>query len=403
MFCKECGKEIENILEKCPCCGNDLLDKQMQERTMQGNQSQINKDIVREDTNKRQILAAIKHIGIAAMAIIFITVGISGCASEDFKEAFEQGLEDVGGWEGVSNNVEEQVRDYTDALGITDREEYVIDENGALVVDENGNPVKRRVSDGTIITEEPSENEQATSSTEQRNGFNVYQIGDEVKFETEDGGAFSIILTDFGACQDGILDDTILYVDYTIENIGDISVYVGDVLFSIFADDYSVDQTYGKNHKGNTSLSSGRKVQGTFYGDIDPDTVLNLEVECANVVFVLKDESNSLGQIDLATYYFQEGENEDVRGAEVTIGYDDNGELRIVGESWNSIGDITINAVITKINDDGSMEFDCFDSDNEGILYVYPMTDGGIRIVQDGMIDGVMYEVTFDGDYQLLE
>ena len=48
------------------------------------------------------------------------------------------------------------------------------------------------------------------------------------------------------------------------------------------------------------------------------------------------------------------------------------------------------------------MTIECFDQDNQGILYVYPTDDGGIRIEQEGMIGGLNY-VTFDGTYQLKE
>lgn len=98
--------------------------------------------------------------------------------------------------------------------------------------------------------------------------------------------------------------------------------------------------------------------------------------------------------IDGKTYWWQEGQYEDAHGAEVTIGYDSNGELRIVGESWWSLDVVQLNAVVTTVNEDGSM---IIDRQDQGILYVYPTEDGGIRIEQKGASEGL----TFDGTYYL--
>lgn len=125
-----------------------------------------------------------------------------------------------------------------------------------------------------------------------------YQIGETVDLETENGALISLTLTDWGSEYDSFLGKTSLYVSYEIENTGDIPFTFTEGIFTIYADDYSIGSTIGKDSIAAREISAGRKVFGRTYGNIDPNKVNTLEVEVGGIcVYVLKDldgqESNN--------------------------------------------------------------------------------------------------------------
>lgn len=438
----------------------------------------------------------VKILKVIAVALL-TSISLCGC-KESIEEELEKSIDAEGGGEGIANNTEELVTQITDGLGINNADGYTIDEN-------------------------------TTTKSENRK----YGLNEPVIFEMEDGGEISI---EFTKCDE---KDDVTYLSYVIENVGETPVTVGEDMFAVYSNDYKADMGYGSSTVSSETISSGRKVSGKLYPEVVLDKVKTLEVECGDVIFLLRDttkvdammgdyyriteisgnpvvceveiyrdsynngglaakvqyhenvgkenyynnkvgiwtmelyddrvefvditrsygglaiyysenptvdgiyveqikkdaienvftgnyqwtdniqavfdsvkeqnEKNENAPQDLSniivdgkTYWWQEGENEDAYGAEVTIGNDSGGELRIVGESWNSIDVAQLNATVTKVNEDGSMTVECFDQDNQGILYVYPTDDGGIRIEQEGMIGGLNF-VTFDGTYQLKE
>lgn len=62
------------------------------------------------------------------------------------------------------------------------------------------------------------------------------QIGDTVTLWMDNGGKINVTLTDWGSKYNGF-DGTVLYVSYTIENVGKENVTVGPGLFDVYADD----------------------------------------------------------------------------------------------------------------------------------------------------------------------
>lgn len=164
------------------------------------------------------------------------------------------------------------------------------------VIDDEGNLVYE--------TDDPEETKENIDTIEdgetENNGDARYYVGETVAFKTSNGGKFNITLTDWGKVK-GLSGDPITYIKYMIENIGSETVTVGNELFDLYADDYSVDtafpvaadevgdEVYGRD------LSAGRKLESVIYMEINPDNVTVIEVECGDAVFVLKDESTANG------------------------------------------------------------------------------------------------------------
>lgn len=117
-----------------------------------------------------------------------------------------------------------------------------------------------------------------------------YYIGETVTFAMENGGMIDVTLTDWGSTYD-MLEGELLYVDYTVENVGDEMLCVGDGLFNIYVDNYSVGRISGDNSVFGEDISSGRKISGTIYAECDVESASVIEVECGDTVFVIKDAS----------------------------------------------------------------------------------------------------------------
>lgn len=164
------------------------------------------------------------------------------------------------------------------------------------VIDDEGNLVYE-----TDAPEETIEYKDIIEDSEtEDNGDTRHYVGETVTFEANNGGEINVTLTDWGKVRD-YLGNPVIYIKYMIENVGSETVTVGNLLFDLYADDYSVqgatvlsedgvgDEVLGKD------LSAGRKLEGVLYRDINPDNATVIEVECVGSVFVLKDESTANG------------------------------------------------------------------------------------------------------------
>ena len=121
------------------------------------------------------------------------------------------------------------------------------------------------------------------------------QIGEAVTCVTEDGGRMSITIKNYGRTFDQLTSKQLLYVDYEIENVGDQSVSVGNGMFSIYADDYAVEQSsLGDKAVLSEDVVPGKKVAARLYGSIDPKSADKIEVIAGNVTFAIKGEGVSL-------------------------------------------------------------------------------------------------------------
>lgn len=121
-----------------------------------------------------------------------------------------------------------------------------------------------------------------------------YKIGETVKMEN-DITKIDLTLTEWGTVYDTLSEEILTYVSFSVTNTGEGNVYVYDEMFNVYADDYSAKYTSWFDDDSNTpssaDLSPGRKFNGTFYLDLDPDDVNVIEAEYGDVVFVIKDES----------------------------------------------------------------------------------------------------------------
>lgn len=130
------------------------------------------------------------------------------------------------------------------------------------------------------------------SDTSDSSDSAVNQIGEAVTCVTEDGAKINITITNYGSTVDGITP--ILYVDYEIENIGDQLVSIGNSMFSIYADDYTVEQSnLGEKTVILENVAPGKKVAARLYGNINPESVDKIELIVGNVTFAIKGEGVS--------------------------------------------------------------------------------------------------------------
>lgn len=121
-----------------------------------------------------------------------------------------------------------------------------------------------------------------------------YKIGETVKMKN-DTTKIDLTLTEWGTVYDTLSEEILTYVSFSVTNTGEGNVYVYNDMFNVYADDYSAKYTSWFDDDSNTpfsaDLSPGRKFNGTFYLQLDPDDVSNIEVELGDVVFVVKDET----------------------------------------------------------------------------------------------------------------
>jgi hypothetical protein len=146
--------------------------------------------------------------------------------------------------------------------------------------------------------ENASDDENSDSASASETSDSRHQVGETVIFTADNGGEISITLTDWGTTHRVYDDDTpALYVKYEIENVGNKDVTIGGSLFNVYADNYNVGtaSVLSEYEVGDViyarTLSSGRKVDGALYKDVNPADVSVIEVEVGSSVFVLKDDS----------------------------------------------------------------------------------------------------------------
>lgn len=138
-------------------------------------------------------------------------------------------------------------------------------------------------------------------------GKKIYYVGDTVQMTWEDGSSVEIAFLDWGTYYD-YKNDRCLYIECEITNTGTDELRV-ERWFNVYADNYVVDSSLEGEW---ASLSPNRSAHGKIRGEIDPDSVSVIEVEFADAILVVKDESQASGiwsdedsvlNEDLAGYY----------------------------------------------------------------------------------------------------
>lgn len=176
------------------------------------------------------------------------------------------------------------------------------------------------LSDEEVLDSEDNEEEQYESGSGEEDINNgtedvqdelAYGLNEAVSFELNNGGQISVTFTKYGQIED------IAYINYEIENIGNTSVTVGESLFSVYANDYAAELNFGENTIYQETISVGRKVSGTLYPNMLLDKVKRLEIECGDVIFLLRDTS----AVDamLGTYYRQYEEDGNIVVDEIKL------------------------------------------------------------------------------------
>lgn len=149
------------------------------------------------------------------------------------------------------------------------------------------------------------------NSSVDENDTSYLHIGDVVKLTSEAGEELSITFTDWGETKDSF-GETAIYINYTLENIGETEAIFNPAVISAYADDYEITQTVGSESGIDTvsTLSAGRKADRTLYLSVNPSAVSVIEIECGGCIWRIKDDDTRINN-----------ENEEVAG-NVTLSED---------------------------------------------------------------------------------
>lgn len=117
----------------------------------------------------------------------------------------------------------------------------------------------------------------------------ICYLGDTVTFTKKDGGKYDIILTNYGRKE--LFDGSVrTYINFEIENVGESDVTFDTADFDAYVDDNYTDCYSDSDGFEIGTLSSGRKATGTLYVKADPNEAGTIELECANIKWIIQDE-----------------------------------------------------------------------------------------------------------------
>lgn len=139
-------------------------------------------------------------------------------------------------------------------------------------------------------SEETSSSSDESSSEEPT----VYSVGDVIKCSNYLGDRYSVCITDWGTSVDGSLLnifslETVTWFQYVIVNTGDESMTISDNIFSIYADDYTVDTKWTEEGTFLETLAPGKKTSGKVYAEMNADNVNKIEVQVNDSMVLVKD------------------------------------------------------------------------------------------------------------------
>lgn len=313
---------------------------------------------------------------------LIISVFLCGCGElEKVKDNFNQSVESVGGSDGVANNMQEGVRTVTDFMGLTEREE--------ILIDEDGTPIYANV---------------------EKQSPDVYQIGDTVSFKL--GNCYvDITMTEWGKVFSSLSDNVVVYVDYIVENIGKQTVTFTDSYFELYGDGYKVSDTSGDESIMLENISSGRKLRAKAYFDMNPDNYAVIELQCADAVFLLKGDEGTTVKENNITYdeddnlYDNEEQGGASEGESDNILYPTNGDIDYLIAYSSIIEDVAASY-------DEYCEYTLYDLDGDGIKElitsqgtceadwsntVYTLEDGYVSMIGE-FFGSVMLYAAEDGN-----
>lgn len=129
-------------------------------------------------------------------------------------------------------------------------------------------------------TKETTTAAQDTTTEEKTN--KTYTAGEAVTVQGKNT-KLEFTITDYGSFYDDN-DNAMIYIKYHAKNLGKSTEVVGPGDFSIYADDYAVnnvvmvDTPYGSS-SDNVELASGKMANGVFFAQVDTEEVAKLEVK----------------------------------------------------------------------------------------------------------------------------
>lgn len=142
------------------------------------------------------------------------------------------------------------------------------------------------LTDGNSGVELPTFDNQKSDEATARSEL---KIGETASFSVEEDGSMDVTVTDWGTSKNELTGKDTIYFAVEFKNTGSSAVGIAPAIFSVYADDYSVELSYSADDVLQaTSLDGGRKASGRVYAEVNADSVEKLEVQLANTVWVLK-------------------------------------------------------------------------------------------------------------------
>ena len=260
IYCRECGKEVSDLAEKCPNCGAPIKAAQAT--------PQVQPYQPKEKNSTLGVLALIFSI-LGCTFIVGIILAIIDLTKKDGRKKTLSiiALVICGIWlliaiAGNSRKDDTQSAYKSTPAVESETKTETNTENKAEVKTERGN-------------ETPAESEEQKAQTKDK-----YYVGDTwqnkyVNVSFDNCGEYESD-NQFIQPADG---NKYIYAKFTFENIGKSDTTVGYWDFDCYADGYACDGTYGADDAAfSQTLSSGRKITGSVYFEV-PQNATEIEFE----------------------------------------------------------------------------------------------------------------------------
>ena len=260
IYCRECGKEVSDLAEKCPNCGAPIKAAQAT--------PQIQPYQPKEKNSTLGVLALIFSI-LGCTFILGIILAIIDLTKKDGRKKTLSiiALVICGIWLLIAIAGNSRKDNTQSAYKSTPAVES---ETKAEINAQNKAEVKTERENET-----PAESEEKKAQTKDK-----YYVGDTwqnkyVNVSFDDCGEYE---SDNQFIQPAD-DNKYIYAKFTFENIGKSDTTVGYWDFDCYADGYACDGTYGADDAAfSQTLSSGRKITGSVYFEV-PKNATEIEFE----------------------------------------------------------------------------------------------------------------------------
>ena len=131
-------------------------------------------------------------------------------------------------------------------------------------------------------TKQSNDTKKDSVATEENSEDKTYSVGEAVTVQGEKT-KLEFTITDYGSFYNGH-SPAMIYIKYHAKNLGKNAEIIGQNNFSIYADDYAVNNTtledsmYGPT-SDDVELASGKMANGIFFAQVDTEEVATLEVK----------------------------------------------------------------------------------------------------------------------------